>query len=245
MTRPLVLVHGFTGWNTSWDRVKAGLRTHSRCISPLGHSGPNELEDRVRCWDDELGRIVSLMPPEPVHLAGYSLGARLALGIALAFPARVARLTLISGHTGLPTEAERTERRASDARWCALLETEGIAGFVESWEAQPLFATQARLSASLRAEQRAIRLSHDPHGLVRALRVIGLAEMPDYATRLASLAAPLTVLVGELDAKFLALGRAASERSPNGRLVVVPNAGHDLLLERPDLVALVLSEPTA
>ena len=244
MTPPLVLIHGFTGSPASWDGVRRSLDTEPACVSPLGHGGLGAPSTNIQTWEDELARLVAAFPSGPVHLVGYSLGARLALGIALTYPSTIARLTLISGHTGLANEADRHERRAADARWCTLLENQGIEAFVNAWEAQPLFASQASLPATLRAEHRAARLRHSPGGLARSLRVTGLAEMPDYAPRLAALTAPLTVMVGELDAKFLGLGRATSERVRGSRFVVAPSAGHDLLLERPDLVALVLRDPT-
>ncbi|HEV8550806.1 MAG TPA: alpha/beta fold hydrolase [Polyangiaceae bacterium] len=244
MTRPLVLIHGFTGTAASFARVAALLPEPPHYLSPLGHRGLAEAEARVTTWAHELERLVSLLPAEPVHLAGYSLGARLALGIALAFPGRVAGLTLISGHTGLATHSEREVRRRIDMQWRWLLETQGIARFVNEWEQQPIFATQARLPASLREAHRAERLSHEAAGLARSLRVTGLAQMPNYTRQLGSLALPVTVIAGELDSKFTELGRTACEHLPNGRFVAAPDAGHDLLLERPDLVALVLREET-
>lgn len=244
MTAPIVLIHGFTGSSASWDGVRRALDAEPALASPLGHGEPGAPHPSIQTWDDELRRLVASFPPEPVHLGGYSLGARLALGLALTYPERVARLTLISGHTGLTTDAERRERRSSDAGWCSLLETNGIEAFVNAWEGQPLFASQQGLPASVRAQHRAERLRHDARGLARSLRVTGVAEMPDYAPRLASLTLPVTVMAGELDPKFLGLGRAASERIRGSRFVVAPSAGHDLLLERPDLVALVLREPT-
>jgi 2-succinyl-6-hydroxy-2,4-cyclohexadiene-1-carboxylate synthase len=246
---PLVTLHGFSGDASSWQRATHTLAPAPvLALSPLGHSPTSDdAETRVRSWDDEIARLTALLPAEPVHLVGYSLGARLALGVALTSPARVLRLTLVSGHTGLSTEDERSERRAADARWCKLLETDGIEAFVNAWEAQPLFATQGALPEVLRDAHRAARLAHDARRLARSLRVTGLAEMPDYAPRLETLAMPVTLLAGELDPKFLALGRAAVSRLTQGRLIVAPNAGHDLLLERPDLVALVLRDefPTA
>jgi len=244
MTAPLLLIHGFTGSSASWDAVKRELASPATLVSPLGHGGGDTLEASVRNWDDELRRLVAAFPAERVHLVGYSLGARLALGIALTYPHHVERVTLLSGHTGLATDAERRERRAADARWCSLLEAEGVEGFVNAWEAQPLFASQQSLPAGVRADHRAHRLRHDAEGLTRSLRVTGLAEMPDYAPQLALLTMGVTVMAGELDPKFLALGRATSERVRDSRFVVAPGAGHDLLLERPDLVALVLREPT-
>ena len=65
--------------------------------------------------------------------------------------------------------------------------------------------------------------------------------MPDYWPALPHLTAPLTLLAGELDPKFSAIARAVHGRVPGSRLVIAPAAGHDLLLERPDLVAVELA----
>ncbi|HTQ05841.1 MAG TPA: alpha/beta fold hydrolase [Polyangiaceae bacterium] len=233
---PFVFLHGFTGSPASWDGVAASL-AGARPLRPalLGH-GAVEAED-VRSFGDEVNRLAGAFPREPVHLAGYSLGARLALGIALAHPERVARLTLVSGQPGLADDALRAERRRADARWCELLETHGIERFVDAWEAQPLFLTQTKIKPELRARHRAERLGHDPNGLARSLRTVGLAEMPNFAPELACLRVPVVLLAGELDAKFSALGREMLGRVAHARLALAPNAGHDLLLEAPDLVA--------
>jgi 2-succinyl-6-hydroxy-2,4-cyclohexadiene-1-carboxylate synthase len=175
-----------------------------------------------------------------VHLAGYSLGARLALALSLARPERVRRLTLIGVHPGLPTTKEKDARRASDAAWRRLLIEDGIERFVAAWEAQPLFATQARLPAALTAAHRAARLRHDPKGLARSLEVLGLAEMPDFRPELPRLTMPITLMAGELDEKFLGLARELAPALPHAKLRAAPGAGHDLLLEQPDLVAVEL-----
>ena len=54
--------------------------------------------------------------------------------------------------------------------------------------------------------------------------------------RLAELTMPVTVLVGDRDEKFLALGRRMVELLPDAELVVAPG-GHGLPLENPAAVA--------
>ncbi len=234
---PLVLLHGFTGSPASWDQTLASA-PNAVTLRPalLGHAPDTDRTREIRTFADEVTRLAELLPPGPVHLGGYSLGARLALALAVAHPERLARLTLVSGQPGLATDTERAARRAADARWCTLLETRGIGPFVAAWEAQPLFATQAHLPPSERERHRQGRLAHDPFGLARSLRVTGLGEMPDLLPELASLGIPVTLLAGQLDTKFVALaGRmAASLRHPS--VILAPGAGHDLLLEAPDLV---------
>jgi 2-succinyl-6-hydroxy-2,4-cyclohexadiene-1-carboxylate synthase len=236
---PVLALHGFTGSPDSWGFLAESALA---VIAPglVGHAGSTEAA-RVSSFEDEVERLSELAPPaEPVHLVGYSLGARLALGIALRHPERVARLTLISGHAGLASEDDRRARRAADAVWVELLLGRGVLAFVDAWETQPLWATQAALPESARARRRVARLSHDAAGLARSLRVTGLGEMPNYGNRLGELGMPVNVLAGELDDKFSSLARSMAERLRRPTLEVVPGAGHDLLLERPEFVTEVI-----
>jgi 2-succinyl-6-hydroxy-2,4-cyclohexadiene-1-carboxylate synthase len=200
----------------------------------LGHGAP---PPEATTFAGEIARLAALLPDEAVHLAGYSLGARMALSLALAHPERIRRLTVIGVHPGLPTKEERQARRDGDARWRQVLVEDGIERFVRAWEALPLFATQRRLPDALTAAHRAARLRHDPKGLARSLEVVGLGEMPDCRPDLARLTMPVTLMVGELDEKFVGLARELALALPHATLRTVPEAGHDLLLERPDAVA--------
>jgi 2-succinyl-6-hydroxy-2,4-cyclohexadiene-1-carboxylate synthase len=235
---PLFLLHGFTGSPASWDAVLA-LLPERPALRPalLGHGAP---PPEARTFSDEVSRLAALLPDEPVHLAGYSLGARLALSLALARPERLGRLTLMGVHPGLPTNKEKNDRRESDAGWRRLLTEEGIERFLDAWDAQPLFATRTRLPQAVTAPHRTARLRHDAHGLARSLEVLGLAEMPDCRSELPRLTMPVTLLAGALDEKFLGLAGELARALPHATLRAAPGAGHDLLLERPDLVAVEL-----
>lgn len=236
---PLVLLHGFTGSADSWNDVLVRLPTRAaRCPLLLGHGAKAE---GVTNFDDEVDRLGRELGETPVHLAGYSLGARLALGIAVRHPERVVRLTLIGVHPGLTSESERAERRRADARWIELLESCGIEAFVDAWSAQPLFANERSLPDTVRRRRHAERLRHDPKGLARSLRVTGLAEMPDFRPHLAGVRVPVVLVTGALDPKFSALAAELSRVIPRARHTVVSGAGHALLLERPDLVATELA----
>jgi len=68
----------------------------------------------------------------------------------------------------------------------------------------------------------------------------GLAEMPNYQPALATISAPTDVIAGALDDKFRDLARLMSQHLPRARLEIVPDAGHDLLLECPDFITRVI-----
>ncbi len=165
---PLLLLHGYAGHPDDFGAVAARLPAGSRALAePIyGHRG--HPETGALCFEDELDRLASRLRElalPPLHVAGYSLGGRLALGLVARHPALVARATLIGSQPGLRTEAEREARRRADAAWIELLERQGVGAFAEAWEAQPLFASQRSLPAAALATVRARRRRHDPFGL--------------------------------------------------------------------------------
>jgi 2-succinyl-6-hydroxy-2,4-cyclohexadiene-1-carboxylate synthase len=257
---PLALLHGFTGGPSSWDAVIDHLPVAQRTgiVRPAlsGHAGAAPAPPGSR-FEDEVDRIAALLGGEPpAHLAGYSLGARLALGLLVRHPARVSRATLIGVHPGLDSEAARAERRASDERWAAMLETEGVERFALAWSGQPLWRSQARLEPAVREAHRAERMASSAEGLARSLRTVGLGQMPSYWSSLAAIDRPVHLMAGALDDKFRALAERAvaalaqAQVTPQGsrsiasqqvhRVTVVPGAGHNLLLEAPAAVAAAL-----
>jgi 2-succinyl-6-hydroxy-2,4-cyclohexadiene-1-carboxylate synthase len=239
--RGLLLLHGFTGSPLSFRRAFDG-----EALVPAlsGHDGSPGCPS-VHGFLDEVDRIAGLARGAGggrLHVAGYSLGARVALGLLVRHPELFSGATLIGVHPGLETATERAERVAGDEQWCRLLEGEGLPRFVRAWQDQPLFASQARLSPELLAEQEAQRLRHDARGLAHALRCLGLGQMPNFRPALPALELPVKLLVGSLDVKFVGLAHALSERLPRAAVVEVADAGHNLLLERPDAVRQALEE---
>lgn len=235
MTR-LFCLHGFTGSPASFDALRARLGARFEVIAPTlsGHLGTGF--DGIDSFDDEVSRLLDACGSDPVTLVGYSLGGRFALGMLCRAPERFSGAVLIGAHPGLTSEEERQERRRSDARWAALLREKGLDAFLEQWEAQPLFASQARLAPELVAAQRAVRRAHDAEGLARSLELFGLGVMPERWSALARVEVPVALCTGELDVKFTKLAQLAAPLLPRATLSIAPRAGHNLLLERPDWV---------
>jgi 2-succinyl-6-hydroxy-2,4-cyclohexadiene-1-carboxylate synthase len=235
---PLMLLHGFLGAPGAWDAVLAALSDHGPAWCPWlpGH-GPAAPEPASF---DAAAQSIADALPEGAVLAGYSLGARLALAATLLRPGHARATLLIGGHVGLADARERAARAVLDAQRAAALRAGELATFVDAWEALPLFGTQRALPAALQAGQRGVRLAHDPRALAWAFDVAGLAQMPDLRGAVAAARQPLGFMTGALDPQFGALA-AALVRDPWVTHRVVPGAGHNLLLEAPVAVAAALA----
>jgi 2-succinyl-6-hydroxy-2,4-cyclohexadiene-1-carboxylate synthase len=235
---PLYLLHGFLGSPAGWDEVLAALPDHGEAWCPWlpGH-GPAAAKPGSFAATAEW---IANSLPEHTILAGYSLGARLALGAMLAAPPATApRATLlVSGHVGLSDPKEKAERLALDAERASVLRHD-FAAFVDAWEALPLFATQRDLPPETLARQRAARLAHHPDRLAWGLEAASLANMPDMRAAIAATSRPLCFVTGARDRRFSALA-AAVVRPPWVTHDIVDGAGHNLLLEAPAAVAAAL-----
>jgi 2-succinyl-6-hydroxy-2,4-cyclohexadiene-1-carboxylate synthase len=179
-------------------------------------------------------------------LAGYSMGGRLALYLALRFPERCRALFLESVSPGLGDEGARARRRAADEERARRLETGEFEGFLLDWYAQPLFASLARDEALVgRTIER--RRRNDPLELARSLRGMGTGSMPPLWGELRGLKIPALAVAGELDEKFVGISQRMSAVSPRVKTIVVPAAGHNVRVESPDrylaLLGRILGDP--
>jgi len=241
--RSMLLLHGFSGSPAAWRPVQAQLPPKLQFEVPalVGHAG-GPSPGLVADFETEVDRLRALGErcPGPRHLVGYSLGARLALGLLVRHPRLFSSATLIGVHPGLESEPERTERHAADRYWCDLLDRGDLSEFVSQWQSQPLFATQQRLPPGPLEEQRHSRLQHRAQDLAAALRCLGLAVMPCYRDRLADIPVPVQLVYGEQDGKFAALAADMARRLPRATLLALPGIGHNPVLECPERVADIL-----
>jgi 2-succinyl-6-hydroxy-2,4-cyclohexadiene-1-carboxylate synthase len=232
----IVLLHGFTQTGRSWEPTIAALGERYRALASDIRGHGSAAGARPVSFDAVRGDVLGLAP-ERFALCGYSMGGRIALSLALAAPERVSRLALIGASPGIADPGERRSRRAADEALADRIEREGIAWFAQHWSSLPLFADQP---PDVAAAAHAMRLQQSPTGLAAVLRGLGTGAMEPLWDRLPQLAIPVTLIVGERDAKFRAIAERMADALPAARLHVVPGAGHAVQLERPEAVAALL-----
>ncbi len=233
----LLLLHGFSGSGANWAEHAQVFAQHFQVITVdlLGHGHAEAPENPAPyAIEQAAGDLIGVLDALGIgkaHLLGYSMGGRLALYTALAYPARFDRLILESASPGLKTEAERRARMAQDEALAARIENEGIAAFANYWTNLPLFATQP---PEVRARLHAQRLQNNSPGLANSLRGMGTGVQPSLWGRLSELALPTLLLCGELDTKFAAINAEMHALMPRSELVTFPGAGHTLHAEQPE-----------
>jgi 2-succinyl-6-hydroxy-2,4-cyclohexadiene-1-carboxylate synthase len=233
VTDEAILLHGFTQTGRSWAPVLAEVGERYRCFAP-DLPGHGDMAWRRPATPGAVAAYLNAVPAPRYVLCGYSMGGRLALRAALTNPKRVERLILVSCGPGIADGAERAARLKDDLALAERIESMPLEAFVDEWGAQPLFAGLPRGVADF---ARADRVRNVPAGLAAALRGMGQGATDPMWDPIGELTMPVTVIVGERDAKYAAIGAVMAERIPGAQLVVVRGAGHAVHLEKPEAVA--------
>ena len=200
------------------------------CLDAPGHgNNTNGARSLPQCADDIAASMKAGI------LVGYSMGARMALLVALQHPEMVTQLVLISGTPGLKTQSERAARQKSDNELADRIETIGLSAFLDEWLALPIFS-----GLSNETNQRDDRLRNTTQGLADSLRFAGTGTQESQWPKLHQLSMPVHLIVGELDEKFKSIAIEMKPMISTSELRVVENAGHTVHLEDPTTTAQLL-----
>ena len=237
---PLLLIHGFTGSSISWgEDLLSGLAQAHQVVSvDLPGHGESEVSSRPERFAVEeilkdLGEVLDTLDIESARWLGYSMGGRIALAGAVMAPGRVSSLILESASPGLREEGERRARRRADEALAEGILRGGMEAFVDHWLGLPLFATQGKLPAKVRAETRARKLKNTPEALAACLRGMGTGAQPSFWDSLHEVKVPVLLLAGEEDQKFTQVAERMAAAMPQATLRLIPKAGHTIHLENP------------
>jgi pimeloyl-ACP methyl ester carboxylesterase len=239
----IVLAHGLGGSARNFGPQMRALKDRHRVIryDARGHArsdAPHEASAYTPAtFVDDMGRVMDDAGVTSAVVGGLSMGAGTSLRFALAHPERVRGLLLCA----FPAGADDPEGFAAKAlRFAETIERDGLeaAGDVYVW------------GPSTRLDRNAVHfvqqgfLEHPPHGLALSLRGVIAKQPPVAAMRgdLATLRAPVLIVVGSEDGPSRRASDALAEALPQARLVVVPGAGHVVNLQKPDEVSAAMHE---
>jgi len=239
---PVLLLPGFGVDVSAFAPQAADLAERHAVIglAPRGVGGSSAPAlpryDVAQAAADALAALDALGVSAPVHVVGASLGAAVALELALAQPKRVRSLSLLTPF------ARPTPRLAAFAdawaRVAAEASADTLARALAPWLfSDALLADDERRERTLRGL--APMLARTPAPAL-ARTTAGLRAWPGVTARtLASLRLPVLVLVAE-DDLVAPGGDAIAQAVPGATLVRVAGAGHAVAAEAPEAVTAAL-----
>jgi 2-succinyl-6-hydroxy-2,4-cyclohexadiene-1-carboxylate synthase len=232
---PLVLLHGFTQTARLWGPF-ADIMAQEFTLIALdlpGHGGSDAVRADLATTAALVAEAVtSAIGEVPCHLLGYSLGARVALHIAVRGQLPLHRMTLIGATGGIVDEAQRQRRRQADENAAADLESSGdVAGFIDSWVSGPMFAS---LGEAARPDE---RRRNSAAGLASSLRLAGTGTQEPLWDALSGVTTPVMALAGTDDARFSARAFRLAREMPACVVTLIPGGGHAVHLAQPATTA--------
>lgn len=241
---PIVLVHGVGMRAEAWGPQIDALSTTHRVIAVNmpGHGDSSLLSPGAGLADyvGWLADVITRLDCGPVNLAGHSMGALIAAGLAIERPDLVSRLAVLNG----------VHRRMPEAKTAVLARAAEIAQGMTDNEA-PLnrWFGDSAADQAVRAQVAGWLRLVDGAGYAAAYRVFAESDAV-YADRWAEITCPALVLTGAGDLNSTAaMTRNMAAAARNGIAVVIEGHRHMVNLTAPDVVTKAmcdwLSRPAA
>lgn len=224
----LLFVHGSGGDHHKWDDLMQQLpqQFSGIAIDLPGHaSSPGPLLQTIA----EGGRLLSKLPsllelPRPIWLVGHSMGSAMVISAALDFPGEIDGIILIGAGSRmrvLPSLLAALQAGQKDPAMISL-------GFSPA-------APQALLEKEILAFQQVpVEVLYND---------FTSCDHFDRSEDVSQISLPALMIVGEEDKLTpLKYSQRLQESIPNSELVVIPQAGHMVMLEKPTEVSQAIAE---
>lgn len=247
--RPVtVLIHGLGDEADTWRHIFPALADRGRVIAldlpGFGRSDKPKRGYGIPFFRDVVLELLDVLGIQRATLVGHSLGAVIAHFTALSIPARVDRLVLIGG--ALVARPRRLDRVT------LMFLIPGVGEWLYTGlrkDPQAAYASLAPFYHDLASLPQADRdflfqrvnervwSDGQRRGFLATFRSLAVwlpGQQKSLPTRIAGLTVPTLVIWGEGDVvNSVEGGRALVELQPSARLVIVPNAGHNVHQEHP------------
>ena len=171
--------------------------------------------------------------PPAFSLAGHSMGGRVALEVVRLAPGRVQQLILMdTGHLA-PVPGEKGEaEKAGRMALLAIAEKDGVRAMASEWVKGMVHPDRLKDAALI---EDIVTMFERKTAARFARQQNALLSRPDASPVLAALKIPCMVLCGRQDAwANVAQHQAMQALAPHASLAVIEDAGHMVLMEKPE-----------
>jgi pimeloyl-ACP methyl ester carboxylesterase len=228
----VIFVHGFgldsRMWDPQFDAFHSTYRIIRHDLRGFGRSSLPPASPYSH--EDDLNALLSNLNNAPAHVVGLSMGGRMALRFAAAYPQSVRSLVLAD--PALDGQSWSADWQTRWSGMCSAARAGRITDAKRQWLEHPLFDPARRnpTTASFLA-----RMIEDYSGWHWHNRDTALAPSPPLAERLGEIRLRTLVITGEHDIPdFQAVGNLLAEKLPDFRRLVIKGSGHMVNLEAPD-----------
>jgi pimeloyl-ACP methyl ester carboxylesterase len=232
---PLLLIHGFPLNREMWAAQIQALSNEMRVIAPdlRGHGESEAVAGNysMEMLAEDCNALVEhLGIDQPIVVCGLSMGGYIALAYYRLYPSKVAGLILAATRAG----ADSAEGKQNRDKTAAKAEEEGPEAVVEGMLPKMLSMKTYEENPDLVEQARSIMEKTTTNGMVGAL--MGMKNRPDSTGMLEQIEVPTLILYGA-DDQIIPFEdvETMQDAIPDVHLRILPDAGHLLNLEQPEL----------
>ena len=233
---PLLLIRGIGSNLEHWYEQLPAFSEQYRVIvfdnQGIGRSSDSGQPCSIADMASDAAKVLKAAGAAQAHVLGLSMGGMIAQELALARPERVSGLVLVATHCGGKHKINPTHETM--ALFEKLVSGKSLEEQMEGRKA--LFAPQTlegRPQVLARYAQACAAYEAPPQVMARQWEAIQAFDsydrLPDIASQTLSLGGAEDRLIPPANAELLAA------RIPGAELVLIPEAGHQLLIEQPAL----------
>jgi len=239
---PIVFVHEFAGDIRSYEPQVRHFSRRYRCVAynARGYPPSDVLED-VESYSQERARddircVLDALKIDKAHVVGLSMGGFAVLHFGFTYPERA--LSLVVAGCGYGAEPNKRRQFTEEAlRIAAEIAEKGMGEVSKTFGGGPTRVQYRNKDPRGYAAFLAQLAEHSSLGLANTMRGVQ-ARRPslwDLIDEMKALDVPTLIATGDEDDPCLEPGLLMKRYIKSAALVVLPNTGHALNLEEPDL----------
>jgi pimeloyl-ACP methyl ester carboxylesterase len=245
---PVLFAHEFAGDHRSWEPQVRALSRRYRCVtySARGYP-PSDVPGDAAAYSQERAvadaiAVLDGLGIERAHVVGLSMGGFATLHLGLRHPARARSLVVAATGYGAQPERRQAFRAESEAIADAFA-NEGAAEVAKRYAVGPARVQFQNKDPRGWAEFAAQLAEHSSEGAALTMRGVQAARpsLYDLTDPLRALDVPTLIVVGDEDEGCLEPGLMLKRTIPVSGLAVVPQTGHTINLEEPELFNALLA----
>jgi pimeloyl-ACP methyl ester carboxylesterase len=247
--RAVIFVHEFAGDMRSWEPQMRHFGRSYRCISynargypPSDVPADPSSYSQARAADD-IKAVLDAAGADDAHVIGLSMGGFATLHFGFRHPTRARSLCV--GGCGYGAEPDQQERFKAEAETIANhITASGMETFAASYVHGPTRVQFENKDPRGFAEFKRMLAEHSALGSANTQLSVQRARPSLYTLvdEMQKLAVPTLIITGDEDWPCLVPGILMKRNIPSSALAVMPNAGHAINLEDPDVYNRIVGE---
>lgn len=230
---PLICLHGYALDHTIWLKVANEIQSGVNLILPdlRGH-GKSFASDGVysmRSMAEDILRVLDLLRIDRAFIAGHSMGGYISLALAENHSDRLSGLALVASHPFADTPEKKKAR---------LEESKKVS---QQKSNEPITDMAQKLSKESDVIDFCISLisTTNYYGIIGGLA--GMAERPEMVDQMNALKIPMFLIAGTNDQLIpIVTIEEMALKIPGLQIEMIKNAGHMLMMEKPEETATAL-----